>query len=70
MSPRGTFATAHRVLRQLRADHRTLAMLLIVPPVLMALLRDVFADLPQVFDRVGAPATRWRSDWSPWCRLR
>ena len=55
MSPRCTFATARRVLRQLRADHRTLAMLLIVPPVLMALLRYVFNDLPQVFDRVGGP---------------
>lgn len=55
MSLRGTFATARRVLRQLRADHRTLAMLIIVPPVLLALLRYVFADVPQVFDRVGGP---------------
>jgi ABC-2 type transport system permease protein len=55
MSARITVATARRVLRQLRADHRTVVMLLVVPPGLMALLRYVFDDVPQVFDRVGAP---------------
>lgn len=37
-----TLATAQRVLRQLRHDPRTVALLLIVPSVLMVLLRYVF----------------------------
>ena len=55
MTARATLATARRVLLQLRADHRTVALLLVVPPVLLTLLRYVFDDLPQVFDRVGGP---------------
>ena len=47
-----TFATARRVLAQLRRDPRTLALLLIVPCVLMTLVRYVFA--PSVFDRIGS----------------
>ncbi|MGH3343717.1 MAG: ABC transporter permease [Carbonactinosporaceae bacterium] len=50
-----TLATAGRVLTQLRRDHRTLAMLLAVPCVLLTLLNWVFDDTPQVFDRIGAP---------------
>jgi ABC-2 type transport system permease protein len=50
-----TLATAGRVLRQLRADRRTVAMLLAVPIVLLALLRYVFDASPLVFDRVGGP---------------
>ena len=55
MSRRATLATTRRVLRQLRADHRTVAMLLVVPVVLLTLLRYVFDDGPQVFDRIGGP---------------
>jgi ABC-2 type transport system permease protein len=55
MSLRITLATALRVLTQLRRDHRTAALLLIVPSVLMVLLRYVFNDQPQVFDRIGLP---------------
>lgn len=55
MTARVTLATARRVLRQLRADHRTLALLLAVPVVLLTLLRYVFDAQPQVFDRVGGP---------------
>jgi ABC-2 type transport system permease protein len=54
MSARLTGATAARVLRQLRHDHRTLAMLLVVPCVLIGLLAWVFDGTP-VFDRLGAP---------------
>ncbi|KQX66212.1 ABC transporter permease [Angustibacter sp. Root456] len=54
MSARLTAATAARVLRQLRHDHRTLAMLLVVPCVLIGLLAWVFDGTP-VFDRLGAP---------------
>jgi ABC-2 type transport system permease protein len=55
MTLRATGATARRVLLQLRADRRTLAMLLVVPPVLLALLRYVFDASPGTFDRVGGP---------------
>ena len=53
MSARLTFATAARVLRQLRHDPRTLALLLVVPSALVGLLAWVFDGTP-VFDRVGA----------------
>jgi ABC-2 type transport system permease protein len=48
-------ATAARVLRQLRRDPRTIALLLLVPSVLVALLEYIFVDSPGVFDRIGAP---------------
>lgn len=53
MNPAATFATARRVLRQLRGDHRTLALLLVLPGALLSLLAYVFRDAPGVFDRVG-----------------
>ncbi|PKW26460.1 ABC transporter permease [Phycicoccus duodecadis] len=54
MSPRITLATAARVLRQLRADHRTVALIVVVPCVLLGLLAWVYADAPvDVFDRIG-----------------
>src|SRR5687768_12797363 len=54
MSPRITFAVAGRVLAQLRRDHRTMAMLLVVPCALITLLWWMFEDLPGgVFDRFG-----------------
>lgn len=55
MSIRVTGATALRVLRQLRRDPRTLALLFLVPPVLLTLFRYVFDGQPLTFDRVGAP---------------
>jgi ABC-2 type transport system permease protein len=49
-----TLAVAGRVLAQLRRDHRTLAMLLVVPCALITLLWWMFEDLPGgVFDRFG-----------------
>jgi ABC-2 type transport system permease protein len=55
MTARVRLATTRRVLTQLRRDHRTLAMLLLVPLLLLTLLRYVFADQPAVFDQVGGP---------------
>ena len=55
MSPQITLATALRVLSQLRRDPRTIAMLVIVPCVLVALLRYVFNGQPETFQRVGVP---------------
>ena len=54
MSARITFAVAGRVLAQLRRDHRTMAMLLVVPCALITLLWWMFDELPgQSFDRFG-----------------
>ena len=53
MSARRTLATARRVLTQLRHDRRTTALLLVVPPVLLTLLRYVYDGRPAVFDQVG-----------------
>lgn len=54
VSARVTLAVAGRVLRQVRRDHRTLAMLLVVPCVLISLLWWMFEDLDAaLFDRFG-----------------
>ncbi len=53
MSSRITFAVTVRVLTQLRRDHRTLAMLLVVPTLLISLLWWMFEDQGPVFDRLG-----------------
>jgi ABC-2 type transport system permease protein len=55
VSARATLATAERVLRQLRRDHRTLALVFVVPPALLALLKYVFDNQPAVFERIGGP---------------
>jgi ABC-2 type transport system permease protein len=55
MSLRVTLATAARVLGQLRRDHRTVALVLLVPALLLTLFRYVFDGQPETFDRVGAP---------------
>jgi len=55
MNPVLTLATARRVLTQLRHDHRTVAMLLLVPCLLLTLLSWIYDDSPQIFDRIGAP---------------
>ena len=54
MTPRVTLAVAVRVLTQLRRDHRTLAMLMVVPALLLTLLWWMFEELPGgFFDRFG-----------------
>ena len=55
MSPRRTLATAGRVLRQLRRDPRTLALLLAVPALLLTLFKYVFSGQETTFDHVGGP---------------
>ncbi|WP_433329708.1 ABC transporter permease [Spirillospora sp. CA-294931] len=47
-----TLATTRRILAQLRHDHRTIAMMVVVPALLMILLRYVF-DRPGAFDGIG-----------------
>lgn len=55
MTPRVTFAMAARVLAQLRRDHRTVAMLIVLPAALVSLMWWMFHDSPGAFDRIGGP---------------
>jgi ABC-2 type transport system permease protein len=56
ITPRITVAVTRRVLIQLRRDRRTLAMLVVLPSLVLALLWWMFTDLPGPgFDRL-APA--------------
>jgi ABC-2 type transport system permease protein len=50
---RRTLACARRVLQQLSHDHRSVALIVLMPSVLLLVFRYVFDDAPQVFDRVG-----------------
>jgi ABC-2 type transport system permease protein len=53
MNPALTLATAARVLRQVRTDRRTIALIIVVPCVLIGLLAWMFNGTP-VFDALGA----------------
>ena len=53
MNARRTLATSRRVLLQLRHDPRTIALMVVVPCLLMALLRYIYDGQPGVFERVG-----------------
>jgi ABC-2 type transport system permease protein len=55
MSPRITVSVALRVLRQLRHDPRTIAMLVVVPCVLLTLLWWMFDGDDLVFNQFGPP---------------
>jgi ABC-2 type transport system permease protein len=55
MSGRITWATALRVLAQLRRDRRTVVLMLAVPSLLLTLFKYVFADQQATFNRVGGP---------------
>ncbi|MBM2615314.1 ABC transporter permease [Actinoplanes sp. LDG1-06] len=48
-----TFATAGRVLRQLRHDRRTVALLIVVPALLLALLYFMYDGAGGTFDRIA-----------------
>ena len=59
MNPRILAATTGRILRQLRHDRRTIALLVVVPSVLLTLVYFMYADQPtppgqpSTFDRVA-----------------
>ena len=53
MSPKKTVATASRVLRQLRHDPRTLALIMLVPVVLLTLLKYVVNGDMRTFNSVA-----------------
>ena len=55
MSPAVTLAVARRVLTQLLRDHRTLAMMLVVPCVLLTLMWWMFDRNSIVFNSLGPP---------------
>jgi len=55
MTVRVTRATARRVLEQLRRDRRSLALIAIVPPALLALLRYILDAERPAFQRVAVP---------------
>ena len=52
MSARILASTVGRILRQLRHDRRTIAMLLVLPPLLLAVLYFMYDKQPQTFNRV------------------
>lgn len=49
-----TTATATRVLRQLRHDPRTIALMILIPCLMLVLLRYVFDGSARTFDSIGA----------------
>lgn len=53
MKPSITLATAGRILRQLRHDRRTVALLLVVPTVLLTLLYFMYENAGPMFDRIA-----------------
>ena len=53
MSPRITFTTTTRILRQLGHDKRTIALMLVVPSLLLTLMLYVFDAKPMFFDQIG-----------------
>jgi ABC-2 type transport system permease protein len=55
VSPRVTAATARRVLLQVLRDHRTVALMLVVPSLLLTLFKYVFEGQDETFDRIGGP---------------
>ena len=55
MNPRITLAITARVLTQLRRDHRTLAMLLVLPCVILTLLWWMFNGNGHGFSSLGPP---------------
>ncbi|MGY4709141.1 ABC transporter permease [Mycolicibacterium sp. CBM1] len=46
LSPRAYLATTTRILRQLRSDRRSVAMILVVPSAVITLMYFMFADVP------------------------
>jgi len=53
LSPQAYFATTARILRQLAADHRSVAMILVVPSLIIALMYFMFQNAPH---RPGTPS--------------
>ncbi len=48
-----TLACARRVLEQLSHDHRSVALIVLMPSVLLLVFRYVYDSTPMIFDRIG-----------------
>ncbi len=48
-----TLATTRRVLQQLSHDRRSIALIVLLPSILLALFKYIYDGQPQVFNRVG-----------------
>ena len=61
MNPRAYAATTIRILKQIKGDHRTVALIIAVPAILMTLLYFMYRDYPvfpgeqPIFSRIGVP---------------
>jgi ABC-2 type transport system permease protein len=53
MSIRRLAATVGRILRQLRHDHRTIALVLVAPNLLLAVVAAMFDQRPEAFDAIA-----------------
>jgi len=53
MNARRLFGITKRILRQLRHDHRTLALVVVAPCLLMTILKWIYSDNGPVFQRVS-----------------
>lgn len=53
MSARKVLATARRVLQQLAHDHRTVALILFVPVILLTILKYTFQGQPETFNSIA-----------------
>ncbi len=53
MSIKRIWATARRILSQLRHDPRTIALMILAPCLLMTILKYVYQDQPRVFQQVA-----------------
>ena len=53
MSLPKTLATSRRVLTQLRQDPRTIALIFVVPPVLLTILKYIFGDDQSIFGSIA-----------------
>jgi len=53
VNPRITLATTNRILRQLRHDRRTVALLILVPALLLTLLYFMYDNAGPTFDRIA-----------------
>jgi ABC-2 type transport system permease protein len=53
LSPQAYLATTGRILRQLAGDHRSVAMILVVPSLIITLMYFMFKDVPH---RPGTPS--------------
>jgi ABC-2 type transport system permease protein len=53
MAPDRVIAVADRVLHQIRRDHRSVAMVIVVPCLLLWMLEITFRNVPGVFNNIG-----------------